>query len=139
MSLSAFVGTSEPPTEKELAATLGKTFALWKTLQMTITAKFAPLTIEWGCSSKSTGWGLRLKQQKRAVLYMCPCKGYFLASFALGEKAVKLAHESKLPDSVLKVIDDAPKYAEGRGVRFEVRTAKDLSHIETIADIKMST
>jgi hypothetical protein len=39
--------------------------------------KYAPLTIEWGFTSKSTGWGLRLKTEKRTVLYMTPCKGYF--------------------------------------------------------------
>lgn len=139
MALSVFDDKSKPPTDKDLAAALGRTYPLWKTLQMTITAKFAPLQIEWGCAGKSTGWGLRLKQEKRAVLYLCPCKGYFLASFALGEKAVKAAHESKLPESILKVIDDAPRYAEGRGVRFEVRTKKDLRYIEEVADIKMST
>ena len=52
-----------------------------------------------------------------------PREGYFMASFALGEKAVKAAHESDLPISVLKVIESAKKYAEGRGVRLEVRSA----------------
>jgi hypothetical protein len=69
---------------------------------------------------------------------MTPCKGYFLASFALGEKAAKAAHESDLPADVLAVIDGAKKYAEGRGVRLEVRSAKDVSHIVTIAAIKMA-
>ena len=93
---------------------------------------------EWGFSSKSTGWGLRLKTEKRTVLYMTPCKGYFLASFALGEKAVKAAHESDLPASVLAVIDSARKYTEGRGVRLEVRTAEDVCNIEKLAVIKMA-
>jgi hypothetical protein len=139
MALSVFVDRSEPPDDKELKAALGKTFALWTDLQKVISAQYAPLTIEWGCASKSAGWGLRLKKEKRAVLYMTPCKGYFLASFALGEKAVKLAHESGLPVAVLKVIDEAPKYAEGRGVRFEVRTKRDVRNIEKVAAIKMST
>jgi hypothetical protein len=82
---------------------------------------------------------MRLKHKKRTVLYMTPCEGYFLASFALGEKAVKLAHESNLPSSVLKVIDGAKKYAEGRGVRLEVRNSKDVRHVEKLAVIKMST
>jgi hypothetical protein len=139
VALSCFDDKSKPPQKSDLAAALGKTFALWNQLQTAIAAKFPPLTIEWGCSGKSTGWGLRLKQNQRAVLYMTPCQGYFLASFALGEKAVKLAHDRGLPVSILKVIDSAPKYAEGRGVRFEVRTLTDLRHIEKVADIKMST
>jgi hypothetical protein len=69
---------------------------------------------------------------------MVPCKGYFLASFALGEKAVKAAHESGLPAPILETIDASKKYAEGRGVRLEVRTAADLRGIEKLAMIKMA-
>ncbi len=35
------------------------------------------------------------------------------------------------------VIDSARKYAEGRGVRLEVRTARDVANIEKLAVIKM--
>ena len=70
---------------------------------------------------------------------MTPCEGYFLASFALGEKAVKAAHDSDLPTSVLRVIDSAKKYAEGRGVRLEVRNARAVRNVEKLAVIKMST
>ena len=138
MALSAFDDTSKPPREDEVAAVLGKTFALWNRLQELISSKYPPLSIEWGCSSKSTGWGLRLKQQDRTVLYMTPCKGYFFASFALGEKAVKAAHESGLPAQVLATIDASKKYAEGTGVRLEVRTATDIRSIEKLAEIKMA-
>ena len=54
------------------------------------------------------------------------------------EKAVKAAHAAGLPKTVLTAIDKAPKYAEGRGVRFEVRTKKDLEGIRELAAIKMS-
>ncbi len=138
MALSAFDDKSKPPQDDDLATTLGKTFVLWNELKESISAKFAPVNIEWGFSGKAYGWGLRLKRDKRAILYMTPCHGYFLASFALGEKAVRAAHESKLPPAILKIIDDAPKYAEGRGVRFEVRNAKDIRHIEILAEIKMA-
>jgi hypothetical protein len=138
MALSAFDDKTEPPQEDELAEMLGKTLGLWTDLQSRISTRFAPLSIEWGYTSKSTGWGLRLKQEKRTMLYMTPCRGYFLASFALGEKAVKVAHDSKLPAEVLEAIDNAPRYAEGRGVRFEVRSAKDVRNVEKVAIIKMA-
>ncbi len=69
---------------------------------------------------------------------MAPCQGHFLASFALGEKAVQAAHESALPAAVLEVIDRAQKYAEGRGVRLVVKTARDVRSVETLAAIKMA-
>ena len=139
MALSAFDDKSRPPKNAELAATLGKTYVLWNELVKRIASRFTPLSIEWGFSSQATGWGLRLKCEKRAVLYMTPCRGYFLTSFALGEKAVKVARESGLPASVLAVIDHAKKYAEGRGVRLEVRSTKDIQNIEKLTQIKMET
>jgi hypothetical protein len=138
MALSAFDDKSRPPKEADLATTLGKTLAHWKQLRELIEARFAPLSQDWGFSSKSTGWGLRLKQEKRTVLYMTPREGHFLASFALGEKAVKAAHESALPASILEVIDSAPKYAEGRGVRLVVKSARDVRNVERLAVIKMA-
>ena len=82
---------------------------------------------------------MRLKNRERTILYMTPRDGHFLASFALGEKAVKKAHEDDLPLSVLKIVDNAKKYAEGRGVRLEVRDGRDVRNVEKLAAIKMST
>ena len=138
MALSAFDDRSRQPMEDDLAATLGSSFVFWNELKRLIASRFTPITMEWGFTSKSTGWGMRLKQEKRTILYMTPCDGYFLASFALGEKAVRAAHESDLPVPVLEVIDGAKKYAEGRGVRLEVRSAEDTRNIEKLAVIKMA-
>jgi hypothetical protein len=138
MTLSAFDDKSRLPHDNDLAAKLGSTFVLWNSLKRIIASEFTPLSTEWGFSSKKTGWGLRLKMEKRTILYMTPCEGYFLASFALGEKAVKAAHESDLPASILEVIDNAKKYTEGRGVRLEVRSAEDVRNVEKLALIKMA-
>jgi hypothetical protein len=136
--LSVFDDKSRPPQDDELAAMLGSTFAIWNELKKRIASRFAPLSIEWGFTSQKTGWGVRLKRDKRTILYMTPCQGYFMASFALGEKAVRAAHESDLPASVLKAIDSAKKYAEGRGVRLEVRSVEDVRNVERLAVIKMA-
>jgi hypothetical protein len=138
MTLSVLNDKSILPQDNDLAATLGSTFVFWNELKRLVASKFTPLSVEWGYASKKTGWGLRLKREKRTILYMTPCEGYFMVSFALGEKAVKVAHDSDLPISVLKVIDSAKKYAEGRGVRLEVRSAEDVRNVEKLAVIKMA-
>ncbi len=138
MALSAFEDKAHPPTGEDLKVVLGKAHGLWLKLHLHVDSKFAPVSPEWGYSGKAYGWGLRLKTDKRTVLYMTPCHGYFLASFALGEKAVAAAQSSKLSPWVLDAIEKAPKYAEGRGVRLEVKSAADLRQIELLADIKMA-
>jgi hypothetical protein len=69
---------------------------------------------------------------------MTPCRGYFLASFALGEKACRAAHEAGLPSPILAIVDAAPKYAEGRGVRIPVRNQRDVNGVERLAAIKVA-
>ena len=48
------------------------------------------------------------------------------------------AHAEKLPAEVLRVIDEAPRYAEGRAVRFEIRWKKELPAVLQVAAIKMA-
>ena len=138
MAVSVFDDKARQPTEADLARALKGSFDFWNDLKERIAARFTPLSFEWGFAGKAYGWSLRLKHKKRAILYMTPCEGYFLASFALGEKAVKAAHDSNLPASVLQLIDSAKKYAEGRGVRLKVTSTRDVRHIEKLAIIKMS-
>lgn len=56
----------------------------------------------------------------------------------LGEKAAQAAHEMDLPDSVLPLIDAAPRYAEGRGIRLPVVTGDDLAAVRALAALKMA-
>ena len=138
MALSAFDDKLKKPGAGDLRRVLGRTSAHWDNLTTHIAAEYSPLDETWNFAGANWGWSLRLKQKKRTILYMTPCKRYFLVGFVLGEKAVKAAHDSSLPDSVLTVIDEAKKYAEGRGVRIEIRNKKDLGIAKELAAIKMA-
>jgi hypothetical protein len=139
VALSAFDDKSSTPGSIELRETLGRSGALWDRLKDHLTSEYQPLAEEWMFSGEKWGWSLRLKRKKRTILYMTPRKKHFFVGFVLGEKAVKAARESDLPDSVLTLIDSARKYAEGRGVRIEVRTKKDLENAKKLAAVKMAS
>lgn len=111
---------------------------MWTTLQARLFIAFAPLSTKWSFSGKSHGWILQLRQKQRTILYLVPCSGYFVASFALSEKACRAVQGSDLPARILEIVRNAPQYAEGRGVRVEVRTKKDLESAETLASVKMA-
>ncbi len=136
MTLSAFPDESHHPRPGELIATLGSAHSAWVELPELLSGRLPEVSEEWGFTSASTGWGLRVKSHGRVILYMTPCHGHFIVSLALGERAVKAAHASGLPPSALSTIDAAPKLAEGRGVRFEVRDARQLDDLVTLAEIK---
>jgi hypothetical protein len=138
MALSAFDDKSRKPRAAELKSVLGRSDVHWGGLVAHLAAEYAPLDKDWTFAGAKWGWSLRLKQKKRTVLYMTPCNGHFLVGFALGEKAVKAAHAIPLSESTLAIIDNSQKYAEGRAVRVEVKTKKDLVVAKDLAAVKMA-
>lgn len=138
MAWSAFDDKASPPADKPLLETLGRAGPLWTRLRDHLQSTHGPLVEEWGFAGKAYGWSLRLKQRKRAIVYMTPCRGSFLASFALGEKACAAAKAARLPSWLLAIIDEAPRYPEGRGIRIPVRRASDVAGVEKLAAIKIA-
>jgi hypothetical protein len=136
MALSSFSDKTNPPTNAEIRSALGDAYPLWTSLLALIGERIDPITEVWGFTSASTGWGLRVVHKKRVILYMTPQQNQFLVSFALGEKAVAAARSAALSASVLKAIEAAPRYAEGRGVRIEVKSSRQLPSLATLAEIK---
>jgi hypothetical protein len=118
--LSFFHDKNAPPSDDALRSALAGAGGLWQELIEQIAMDIAPVAFVWGFTSKSTGWSLRVKRGERNILYMTPREGYFLVSIGLGERAAASARKSELRDAIAPLIDAAPKYAEGRGIRFEV-------------------
>ena len=116
---------------------LGRSRARWERLRADLVAALGPLADTWGYSRATGRWFLQLKRKQRTVVYLVPRRGHFLATLALGEKACRAAKASGLPDSVLALIEQAPRYPEGRGVRLEVRNAGDVGAVEALACLKM--
>jgi hypothetical protein len=137
MSLSAFKEKTRPPSDDDLRGVLGKAYVPWRKLIELVGARVEPLTDVWGFTSASTGWGLRLRHKERVILYMTPQEGQFLVSFALGEKAVAAARAARLPATILTAIEEAPKYAEGRGVRVSVKNSRQIPALASLAQIKL--
>ena len=134
MSPNAFIGRTKPPTDEELSTELGAARALWDEL---LTELALPIQ-EWNSYSPKAGWSLKLKLKKRTIVYLAPCHGSFRVAFVLGDKAMEAARQLKLPKAVLKIIDEAPRYAEGTGVRLEIRARKDLAAVKKLAAVKLA-
>ena len=135
---NAFIAQETQPTETELASALGPSAEAWKQFIDWLATEQGVTQQEWKSISPKYGWSLRLKLKKRTILYLAPCDGCFRVAFALGDHAVKAARESLLSKSVLKIIDEAPRYAEGTGVRLTVKGSKDLAPIRKLAKIKLA-
>ncbi|MGA3144701.1 MAG: DUF3788 domain-containing protein [Verrucomicrobiota bacterium] len=135
---NAFIDKPKKPTAAELTAALGPSKALWDQLLAGLADEHNLTVQEWNSYSRKAGWSLRLKLKDRNILYLTPCQGCFFVSFALGDKAVQAARQSGLPQSVIKIIDEARRYAEGTGIRIEMKKPRDIKIAKQLAAIKLA-
>ena len=134
---NAFVGKPDKPTTDELKKELGPAKELWDQLLAEQADEYEVVVHEWSSYSRKAGWSLRVKREKRTILYLSPCRGCFRASFALGDKAVQAARQSQLPKRIIKIMDESKRYAEGTGVRIDVAKPQDLAIIKKLAAVKL--
>ena len=136
MLANAFAGQSTCPTDDQLTTALGPSRARWDELIEALADSCDKQ--EWNSYSTKAGWSLRLIRGARAIVYLTPSRNAFMASFALGDKAVAAARASKLPKRTLQIIDQAKRYAEGTAVRIDVKAASDVAVIRKLAAIKLA-
>jgi hypothetical protein len=138
MSANAFINKPKQPTEADLAAALGPAKAVWDQLLANLAQEFDVNVHEWNCYSLKAGWSLRVKRKARTIVWLGPRQDSFMVAFILGDKAMQAARHSKFPQRVIKVLDEAPKYPEGTGVRLEVKSSRDIGTLKKLAAIKLA-
>jgi hypothetical protein len=130
-----FTEKSKKPADKALESALGSAAPIWNGFIEYFTENHGPISSEW--KFMKSGWVLISKRKTRTVCYLFPAEGFFTVAFVLGEKAVAVMRETKLPKRIMDAMEEAKPYAEGRG--FYVKAAKpaDLAHLRTLVTIKM--
>jgi hypothetical protein len=134
---NAFIDKPQKPSDDELSAALGPAKILWDQLISGLADEDDADAQEWKSYSRRAGWSLRLMRRKRTIVWLSPCRDCFRVAFILGDKAVKAARHSGLPQRIVKLIDKAPRYPEGTGVRLEVRRSEDLACVKKLAKVKL--
>lgn len=90
-----------------------------------------------GLHGPESGWNLKALSNKRHASFLTPPKELFRIAIVLGDQAVAAIEKSDLPAAMIEEIRTAKKYAEGRGLRLEVRTRGDVEHVKKLLAIKM--
>jgi len=124
------------PSEAELKAALGKAASFWKAIVAAVGKDFAPLGLEWRPSKLEFGRMCLLRHKDSTLIYLIPMAGQLLVGVVLGQRAYELAMESALPAAIKKMLSDAKPYAEGRGIRFTVHSAKDVASVALLVRLK---
>ncbi len=137
METSIFSNKDEKPDDFQLSGALGGIFTQWMEIRDYVLEVYPAAIEEWSFPGPKYGWSFRIKDKKRAIVYLLPRDGFFLTAFVFGEKATAEARKSEISQDIMQIIEMAKVYAEGRGFRIEVRNGNSANDIKKLIDIKL--
>ena len=136
---SIFTSKESKPKPEDLRKVLAVAYRFWEELNGFVKAEYKDAMEEWNFSNPKYGWNFRLKEKKRVIIYLQPQHKYFIASFVFGQKAMDAIMRSAVADSIKTELTNAKIYAEGRGIRIEVRNKKTVNDIKLLIQIKLTS
>lgn len=134
---SFFMDKNHLPSDDDLKAALGQSYSSWTTLKTHLNATLDKPGEEWNFPGKKYGWSFRMKSKKRNIIYFLPHNGYFQVAFVFGQKAVDAVMKSSVNEAIKSELQGAKVYAEGRGIRIDVKDTEVLQDIKTLVQIKL--
>jgi len=138
MYQSIFVERDLKPDPETLAKVLNASHPLWMQIKENLTHTFGELIEEWKYYGPKSGWILKMLKKKRNLFFLIPLEDLFVISFVFGDKAVTKILETDLPDEIKSTLQEARKYAEGRGLPVEVRSEKEVEQVKKLVEIKVN-
>jgi len=139
MDTPLFTDKTKTPSRKDLLAALGKNFERWEEIEKIVYQKYPAAIAEWNFPGEKYGWSFRMKDKKRAILYFLPGNQFFRVAFVFGQKAVDKIMDSTISEAIKTELQAARVYAEGRGIRIEVKKKKVIKDISAMIDIKLAS
>ena len=137
MEHSIFMDKSQIPTDDDLRGALGDKYELWIAIRERVFEKYPEGSEEWNFPGKKYGWSFRIKDKKRAIIYLLPREHAFMAAFVFGGRAFEAIMESDVSNQIKSDLKSAKVYAEGRGIRIPVPDSSSLKDIFKLIDFKL--
>jgi hypothetical protein len=138
MEHSIFMDKSQIPADDDLRGALGDKYELWMAIRDRVFGKYPEGCEEWNFPGKKYGWSFRIKDKKRAIIYLLPRDQAFLAAFVFGGRALEAILKSEVSEQIKSDLEGAKVYAEGRGVRIPVPGRSVLKDIYSLISIKLA-
>jgi hypothetical protein len=135
---SIFQDKAIVPVENDLVENLGSTYVLWADIQDFVLKKYPGGFAEWNYPGKKYGWSYRIKDKKRAIIYFLPRDSYFKVAFVFGQKATDEILASGISSEIKNELEQAKKYAEGRGIGIEIKDDSKIPDIKKLVEIKLA-
>ena len=134
---SIFTNKNSKPTEEQLNDGIGVTANLWHELEAYTNSSYPEAKSAWHFSGEKYGWSYRISDAKRVIIYLLPREAYFKVAFVFGQKAFYKIMESTISASIKEELQAAKVYAEGRGIRIDVKNEHLMSDVKELISIKL--
>lgn len=138
MDKSIFIDKNIIPDAENLKEALGNMFKYWQEIENYVFSKYPAAGTEWKFPGEKHGWSYRIKDKKRVIVYLLPREGFFKTALVFGEKATNAVMASNVAENIKAELAAAKAYAEGRGIRIDIKEGAILTDIKTLIDIKLS-
>jgi hypothetical protein len=83
------------------------------------------------------GWHIRIKSNKRVVIYCIPAENYFVVLLVLSERAMREALACNLTDPTRQVLENANSHSEGYSFYIAVKDEETVKDIKKLVAIKL--
>jgi len=137
MDISVFTDKSTMPDESSLRVALGDGFVFWEEIMDYTRKAYPAVSEEWNFPGAKYGWSFRMKDKKRAIIYLLPRDRYFMVAFVFGQKAYAEIMQSQVSMKIRDELALARPYAEGRGIRIDVHDNSILPDIFQLIGVKL--
>jgi hypothetical protein len=84
------------------------------------------------------GWALRFERSGRLALAMYPNRGHLTVQIILSQAQIAVANTMSLPPRIVRVIERARNYPEGRWLFIPVRSGKGAKELRSLIALKLS-
>ena len=134
---SIFLDKNHEPTTADLKTGIGTTFTIWKEIEAYLNEVYPKVEPKWHFTSAKMGWSFRMNDSKRVLIYLLPRDKYFKVAMVFGQKATDLVLESTISESIKSELKAAKVYAEGRGIRIDIKEDSLLEDVKKLIQIKL--
>jgi len=138
MDISIFTDKKITPSNDDLLVTLGNTYQMWELLTEYVHFNYPAAVDMWNYSGDKYGWSFRIKDKKRAIIYMSPRDKFFKIAMIFGQKATDAIMNSQVNTYIKSELASAKVYVEGRGIRLNITDDTILNDLKILINIKIS-
>jgi len=132
-----FDDKSVPPDDAALSKALGKAKKAWDAALAHLQTGIDGVDVAWKFYGSKHGWQIKATRGNKAVMYLIPHAGKFVAATALPRQAVAALDDAGLPAALVAEIRSARAYAEGTPARVEVTSARQLAVVKRLLALRL--